>query len=186
MDVKLISVTPKGVQKSFTLNGPTMTIGRQPDCDVQVPHGLISRQHCQLQVNEEKLFIRDMKSSNGTYVNGTRITYTEVKAGDIIALGEIVKFMVQINGLPSKIDESKFQPGAPEAKARKAEAKPQKQKTAAAKPAATKPAAAAPKPAAKPATKPAGKPMAAPVEDEADNLLGESFFMDADEDEDEK
>jgi predicted component of type VI protein secretion system len=178
MDVKLITVTSKGARKSFTLNGPMMTVGRQPDCEVQIPHGLISRQHCQIQVNEDKLFIRDMKSANGTYVNGNRVNYTELKAGDIITLGDIVKFIVQIDGLPSKIDDADLNPASPVGKPLKTEHKAQPehkaQKTRV-------PAAQPSKPAAKPATQPA-----APVEDEADELLGESFFMDNDEEEDEK
>jgi pSer/pThr/pTyr-binding forkhead associated (FHA) protein len=164
MDVKLITITSKGAQKSFSLNGPMMTVGRQPDCDVQVPHGLISRQHCQIQVNENKLFIRDMKSANGTYVNGNRITYNELKAGDIIDLGDIVKFMVQIDGAPAKIDTAALLPDSPVGRPQKPQQKTQHARVSAAGP--SKVAAKTP----------------APIEDEADELLGESFFMDAEDD----
>jgi pSer/pThr/pTyr-binding forkhead associated (FHA) protein len=178
MEVKLISVTPKGVRKSFSLNGPTMTLGRQPDCDVQVPLAKISRQHCQLQVNENKIFLRDMKSANGTYVNGEKIIHHELVAGDIIALADVVKFLVQIDGNPAKIDDEALKPGSPAGLPQSRE----KSGTFAA--AAAKPAKAAAKTAAKPAGKPEPKQEEA-EEDDAEKLLGDSFFMDMeDEDED--
>lgn len=181
MDVKLISMTPKGVRKSFSLNGPTMTLGRQPDCDVQVPLGKISRQHCQLQVNEDKLFLRDMKSANGTYVNGEKITHHELAAGDIIALADAVKFLVQIDGRPSKIDDNILKLDNPTGM-------PQPQEKAASVAGASAVAPAQPAKSAKSAAKPA-KPQPKkeePEEDDAEKLLGDSFFMDMDDDDDDK
>jgi pSer/pThr/pTyr-binding forkhead associated (FHA) protein len=169
MDVKLISVSSKGVCKSFSLNGPMMTLGRQPECDLQVPLAKISRQHCQLQVNEDKLFVRDMKSANGTYVNGERITHQELKPGDFIALADAVKFLVQIDGQPSQIDENALRPDSPVGK-------PKLEKAAVAQPAKVKTAAkSAPAPTPEPEMD---------MDDGADNILGESFFMDMDEDDD--
>jgi pSer/pThr/pTyr-binding forkhead associated (FHA) protein len=169
MDVNLISVTPKGARKSFALNGPTMTLGRQPDCDVQVPLAKISRRHCQLQINENKIFLRDMKSANGTYVNGEKIIHHELAAGDIIALADAVKFLVQIDGQPAKIDEQALKPDSPVGL-------PQKEK------AATFAGVASAK------SKTASKPkLEEPIdEDDAEKLLGDSFFMDMDDDEDDK
>ena len=173
MDVKLISVTPKGARKSFSLNGPTMTLGRQPDCDVQVPLAKISRQHCQLQINENKIFLRDMKSANGTYVNGEKIIHHELAAGDIIALADAVKFLVQIDGQPAKINEEALKLDSPVGLP-----SPQKEKT-------TTFAGAAPDKPAKAAAKSKPKPKLEeqPEEDDAEKLLGDSFFMDMDEDE---
>jgi predicted component of type VI protein secretion system len=180
MDVKLISVTPKGVRKSFSLNGPTMTLGRQPDCDVQVPLGKISRQHCQLQVNENKIFLRDMKSANGTYVNGEKITHHELVAGDIIALADAVKFIVQIDGQPSKIDDNVLKLDNPTGMPQ-----PQEKAASVAGAATVVPAKAAAKPAAKPAGKPQPK-QEEPEEDDAEKLLGDSFFMDMEDEDDDK
>ncbi len=174
MDVKLISISPKGVQKAFPVAAPTTTLGRQPDCDLQIPLGKISRQHCQIQMNEDRLFVKDMKSANGTFVNGKKVVQAQLKPGDIISLSDEVKFLVQIDGQPGKIDESKLRPGPIE---EEKEEKPAARSTA---PAVKKPAVAQ-KPMA-PAVK---KPAAKSVEDEAEQILGESFFLDLDEDEDE-
>jgi len=177
MDVKLISVTPKGVRKEFPLVGSVTTLGRQPDCDLQVPLGKISRQHCEVHIEKNKVMLKDLQSVNGTFINGKKIAQQELKAGDVIDLANAIKFMIQINGQPAKIDESKFQWTATDTN----------------EPVAKKPS---PAPAASPMSKfqkpakPAAPFTAAAAtpkkteDDDADDILGESFFMDMD-DEDE-
>src|SRR5260370_42505261 len=52
-------------------------IGRSKDCDFQLPRDVgprdISRQHCLVETTSRKVFIRDLGSLHGTYVNGERI-----------------------------------------------------------------------------------------------------------------
>jgi pSer/pThr/pTyr-binding forkhead associated (FHA) protein len=56
-----------------------ITIGRGQECTFplrgQWPDMLISRRHCQIEVHPDRLEIRDLKSRNGTFVNGQRLGF---------------------------------------------------------------------------------------------------------------
>jgi pSer/pThr/pTyr-binding forkhead associated (FHA) protein len=64
----------------------------------------VSRKHCQLNREGEELKIRDLESTNGTFLNGKRINEAVVKAGDSIRIGPLT-FVVQIDGQPQKVAE---------------------------------------------------------------------------------
>jgi uncharacterized RDD family membrane protein YckC len=64
-------------------------LGRSRSCTVTLPDPSISRQHAKLMLREGKVRLRDLNSSNGTYVNDTRVhSETDVIDGDRIVLGE--------------------------------------------------------------------------------------------------
>jgi pSer/pThr/pTyr-binding forkhead associated (FHA) protein len=54
-------------------------------------------------VHENRVSVRDLGSSNGTYVNRKRITQQELAPGDLLSLGEMV-FVVRVDGRPASID----------------------------------------------------------------------------------
>ena len=54
-------------------NKPFMTLGRDSANDIIIDHPLASRRHARLEHDENGYFIRDLDSTNGTYVNGDRI-----------------------------------------------------------------------------------------------------------------
>jgi len=65
-------------------------IGRSTECDLILQAPSISRKHGILRLFGEHIFLRDLVSRNGTYVNGVRITgEQELRDGDIIRLGEL-------------------------------------------------------------------------------------------------
>ena len=76
---------------SLVLPAPQATItviGRDPSCDRVLPHPEISRRHARLVRTPEGLTIEDLGSTNGTFVNGTRITRpTLLHPSDLVALG---------------------------------------------------------------------------------------------------
>ncbi len=65
----------------FPLN-ETMIVGRSSDCDISLSAAHLSRRHAQLQVLDGLLFVRDLGSANGTYLNGKQVTEARVKRGD--------------------------------------------------------------------------------------------------------
>jgi hypothetical protein len=59
----------------------------------------VSRQHCELKCAGNRLIVRDLGSSNGTLVNGTRVKQKELKSGDTLGVGPIT-FIVQLGDAP--------------------------------------------------------------------------------------
>jgi pSer/pThr/pTyr-binding forkhead associated (FHA) protein len=53
---------------------PEMTIGRQAECDVQLTEGHASRRHARLSMTAGAVWLEDLTSANGTFINGARIT----------------------------------------------------------------------------------------------------------------
>ncbi len=79
-------------QNRFNLSGK-ITIGRDPSCDITLPLDHLSRKHVELELSGGQLHIRDLDSSNGTYVNGEKISQAILKTGDKIKL-DVVTFTV--------------------------------------------------------------------------------------------
>jgi hypothetical protein len=64
------------------------TIGSRPDCDLVVDSPRVSGCHCRLTRDERGYVLEDLGSTNGTYVNGSRITDpVRVARGDSVTLG---------------------------------------------------------------------------------------------------
>ena len=90
-------------RREFSLDDETSVIGRRPDCALRVPTRDVSRQHCEIRVSRDEVRVKDLGSSNGTFVNGTRVAETALKAGDRLSVGPVV-FVVQIDGKPEQIE----------------------------------------------------------------------------------
>ncbi len=67
--------------------GESLVIGRGSGATLRIPDPQISRRHCEISEGEASLAIRDMNSSNGTFVNGRRVTEVELQIGDRVILG---------------------------------------------------------------------------------------------------
>lgn len=57
-------------------------IGRASECDISLAAAHLSRRHAQLQIIDGMLFVKDLDSANGTYLNGKRVAEARVKRGD--------------------------------------------------------------------------------------------------------
>ena len=79
--------------------GASKTVGRASGADFVVEAPLVSRLHCRLDAGDETIEVLDLSSTNGTYVNGKRITRASVKAGDRLRVGR-VELSVERAGAP--------------------------------------------------------------------------------------
>src|SRR5688572_24677167 len=97
----------RGGFRHVELRGHEWTIGRQPDKnDIVLDKRTVSKRHARLVVRDGKLAIVDLKSSNGTYVNGQQITLPiVVDAKTKLYISEVVFGLV--DG-PTPIDEDKL------------------------------------------------------------------------------
>lgn len=57
-------------------------IGRASECDICLAAAHLSRRHAQLQIIDGMLFVKDLDSANGTFLNGKRVAEAQVKRGD--------------------------------------------------------------------------------------------------------
>ncbi len=71
-------------------------IGRGEDSDIVINDPETSRKHCAIDIYENKFVIRDLESTNGTYINDTRIKEDLLKEGDRIRIGNtLLTFVVK-------------------------------------------------------------------------------------------
>jgi len=173
--ITLVAFKNNSTRRDIPLKpGTKLIIGRSPEADIRIPLNEISRSHCELSLNGSKASIKDLGSSNGTYVNESRIAAeTALKAGDRITVGPVL-FVVQIDGVPANIEDPNDAPVMP-----KPAAAP-KPAPAAAKPAPAKPAPPAAKPAAGKPAAPAAKPAGKPKIDEDDFDIDDLSDLDID------
>lgn len=57
-------------------------IGRSSECDITLAASHLSRRHAKMIIKDGQLYIKDLESSNGTYLNGKRVTEAKVQRGD--------------------------------------------------------------------------------------------------------
>lgn len=80
--------------KKFNLTRPQMIIGRSSKADVQIDQEAVSRNHCKILNTGNAVLLRDMGSTNGTYVNDEMIDEYVLRDGDFIKVGRcIFKFL---------------------------------------------------------------------------------------------
>lgn len=88
-----------GQGTSYDIAKTQLVIGRDPACDITIPDAEVSRRHARLIVDGDRCVLEDLGSTNGTFVNGRRISAPyELKAGDIVAMGENVTLFFQAEG----------------------------------------------------------------------------------------
>lgn len=88
-------------------------IGRHQDCDVVLQSSAISRRHAALAVRDDQLWLSDLNSSNGTFVNDLKIVQeTLLAAGDIVQFANL-KFALLAENTDLVIDENLELPEAP-------------------------------------------------------------------------
>jgi len=77
------------------------SIGRHDDCLIRIRSAQVSRRHCELYEDKGALMVKDLGSSNGTYVNGKRVLGQQpLKPGDVISIGGVT-FRVDLAGAAS-------------------------------------------------------------------------------------
>ncbi len=103
MDASFVLITQDLNQRVIPITKARTIIGRQTDCNIRIPSGDISRQHCEIVVQGDSVQIKDLGSSNGTYVNRKKVSQAALAAGDLISVGACV-FVVRLNGSPAEID----------------------------------------------------------------------------------
>ncbi len=90
--VRILSGAKAG--QIFDLKLGKNIFGRGAGCDIKVQSVGISKEHCEIHVYKDKLLIVDLKSSNGTFVNGVKVQNSILRVGDKISLFDIIMDLI--------------------------------------------------------------------------------------------
>ena len=89
----ILKSTAKEGKKPVTFRlppGAVKTIGRAPRADFIVDALMVSRVHCRVSVTSpDRLELKDLRSTNGTFVNGRRVEHARLAPGDLIRIGRM-------------------------------------------------------------------------------------------------
>lgn len=97
MKVKLKVQNGSHAGTEIAIPGPEFVIGRQEGCDLRPKSETVSRRHCSITLTDSGVVVRDLKSRNGVYVNGSKIEdEVLLKPGDQLRVGKL-EFEVLIN-----------------------------------------------------------------------------------------
>ena len=87
----LVVVAPEAAPRTVPIEGASLTIGRLPPCDLLLPGGEVSRQHCRIDVTAGEASITDLGSTNGTFIDGRRLVApAPLRPGATIQVGACV------------------------------------------------------------------------------------------------
>jgi pSer/pThr/pTyr-binding forkhead associated (FHA) protein len=86
-------IMPDGQSTQYSLDQPTITVGRSSDNQLVIEDGTVSRRHARLSVESGRLMIEDLGSANGTYIGGQRLaanTPSLVSDDQPVRVGDVV------------------------------------------------------------------------------------------------
>jgi pSer/pThr/pTyr-binding forkhead associated (FHA) protein len=86
---KLVILTQGMTGRAHELNVDRTTIGRVEDNTFQISDPSVSSHHCEVHLRGGEILIRDLNSTNGTFINEARITENVLKPGQTLRLGQI-------------------------------------------------------------------------------------------------
>jgi DNA-binding NtrC family response regulator len=89
IQVMVLSGSAKGQTKTLGAHGTSLRIGKAPDNDLVLPDDTVSRHHCELERTDAGVRVKDLGSTNGTKVQGARISEAVVQPGTVLKVGEV-------------------------------------------------------------------------------------------------
>src|SRR4026207_1108616 len=87
--VKLVLLSAGMTGRTHDLKVDKTTIGRVEDNTFQIAEPSVSSHHCEILLRGSDVVVRDLNSTNGTFINGEKVTETVLKPGEILRLGQI-------------------------------------------------------------------------------------------------
>ena len=112
---KLVVLSEGLTGQSHELKVDKTTVGRVEDNAFQIAEQSISSHHCEVLLKGNDVVVKDLNSTNGTYINGEKISEKPLKPGQILRLGQ-VEMRLEAEGVPggaapaSPADKKKMDP----------------------------------------------------------------------------
>lgn len=93
--------TDRTEDEMVVAKGPAFVVGRADDCNLRLMHSTVSRHHCQLSEIGRFTTIRNLGSSNGTYLKGDLFRGEQViRGGDKLSLGMVLLEVLDMSEVP--------------------------------------------------------------------------------------
>jgi pSer/pThr/pTyr-binding forkhead associated (FHA) protein len=86
---KLVLLSAGMTGRTHELKVDKTTIGRVEDNTFQIAEPSVSSHHCEILLRGSDVVVRDLNSTNGTFINGEKVTETVLKPGQVLRLGQI-------------------------------------------------------------------------------------------------
>lgn len=86
MSARLVSLSG---YSNITLSAVLTVVGRDRKCDARIDSSRVSRRHCCLALDLDALVVRDLSSTNGTYINGDRVADGRLRPGDELRIAHL-------------------------------------------------------------------------------------------------
>jgi hypothetical protein len=88
---RLVTVEPAGRAGAEFALGPELTVGRAAGCSLVFDERFVSQVHCRIFLRDGSVFVEDLGSTNGTWVNGARVVgQMPARLGDRVQVGNVV------------------------------------------------------------------------------------------------
>jgi hypothetical protein len=100
---KLVVLSVGMTGRTQELKADKTTIGRVEDNDFQIAEPSVSSHHCEILLRGKDVVVRDLNSTNGTFINGEKVAESAIKPGQILRLGQIeMRLETDAPATPSK------------------------------------------------------------------------------------
>src|SRR5262245_9116163 len=105
---KLVVLSAGMTGRSHELKIDKTTIGRVEDNTFQIAEPSVSSHHCEILLRGSDVVVRDLGSTNGTFINGEKVTESTLKPGQILRLGQIeMRLETEATApAPKKVDQT--------------------------------------------------------------------------------
>lgn len=111
-----LTVNINGEKRAFALSNQGLSIGRALDNDIILNHAIVSRRHAQIDLRGREVWVTDLGSRNGIFVNRLRVKEEQLADGDVLQIGP---FEIQFEDRAAQsvvLDDNKYFPLAAESR----------------------------------------------------------------------
>ena len=86
---RLVLLTEGFTGRSFELKAERSTVGRLEDNNFQIPAPSVSSHHCEILLRGNDVVVKDLDSTNGTFINGEQVTEATLPIGQTVRFGSV-------------------------------------------------------------------------------------------------
>lgn len=86
---RLVLLSEGFAGRTYDLKTETTTVGRVSDNAFEIPESSVSSHHAEIVLKGNDVVVRDLNSTNGTFINGERVTEAVLKPGQVLRFGTV-------------------------------------------------------------------------------------------------